>query len=142
VTGDREENLKRAIDCYEKALRVRTEHDFPNDWATIQNNLGSAYSQLPTGDRGENLKRAIDCYEAALRVHTERDFPLYWAMTRSNLGEVYADFPAGDRGENQRRAITYYEASARGYAAAGIVDEATKRKEQAIALKEQATRSA
>jgi predicted ATPase len=67
-TGDRGENLKRAIECYEAALRVRTERDFPQDWAGIQNNLGSAYADLPTGDRGENLKRAIECYEAALRV--------------------------------------------------------------------------
>ena len=33
-----------------------------------QNNLGMAYSQLPTGDRGENLRRAVACYDLAL-VH-------------------------------------------------------------------------
>ncbi|MBI4489703.1 MAG: tetratricopeptide repeat protein [Deltaproteobacteria bacterium] len=66
-TGDRGENLKKAIACYEAALRVRTERDFPVDWAMTQNNLGGAYSELPTGDRGENLKKAIACYEAAIR---------------------------------------------------------------------------
>jgi tetratricopeptide (TPR) repeat protein len=33
-----------------------------------QNNLGNAYSQLPTGDRAENVRRAIACYEEALRI--------------------------------------------------------------------------
>jgi hypothetical protein len=28
-TGDRSENLRRAIACYENALRVRTETEFP-----------------------------------------------------------------------------------------------------------------
>ena len=51
-----------------------------------QNNLGTAYSDLPTGDRGENLRRAIGCYEAALRVRTESDFPSAWATTQFNLG--------------------------------------------------------
>jgi hypothetical protein len=32
-----------------------------------QNNLGTAYSDLPSGDRGDNLRRAIACYEAAVR---------------------------------------------------------------------------
>jgi len=74
-TGDRGENLRRAIDCYDAALRVSTEEDFPQDWAMTQNNLGIAWSDMPTGDRGENLRRAIACYEAALRVYTEQAFP-------------------------------------------------------------------
>ena len=37
------------------------------DWAMSQNNLGTAYGNLPTGDREENLQRAIACYEAAIR---------------------------------------------------------------------------
>ena len=64
--GNRSTNLRRAIGCYEAALRVQTESDFPSAWAMTQNNLGNAYSHLPTGDRDENLRRAIECYEAAL----------------------------------------------------------------------------
>ena len=85
-TGDRGDNLRRAIGCYEVALRIRTERDFPQDWAGTQNDLGSAYWNLPTGDRSDNLRRAIACYEAALRVWTERDFPQAWAGTQNNLG--------------------------------------------------------
>ncbi len=54
-TGDRGANLRRAIDCFEAALRVYTESDFPADWAMTQDNLGVAYRSLPTGDPGEDL---------------------------------------------------------------------------------------
>ena len=78
--------VTEAIRRCEAALRVYTEKDFPQDWATTQNNLGNAYTNLPTGDKGENLTRAIQCYEAALRVRTEKDFPQDWADTKYNLG--------------------------------------------------------
>jgi hypothetical protein len=61
-TGDRGDNLKRAVACYETALAAFTEDEFPQDWAAAQNNLGNAYHDLPTGDRSENLGRAIECY--------------------------------------------------------------------------------
>jgi tetratricopeptide (TPR) repeat protein len=84
-SGDRGQNLQRAIACFEAALRIYTERDFPQDWARTQNNLGNAYRNLPSGDRGQNLRRSIGCYEAALRVFTERTFPQDWARTENNL---------------------------------------------------------
>ena len=39
------------------------------------NNLGIAYSDLPTGDRGENLKKAIESYNEALKFYTIDAFP-------------------------------------------------------------------
>jgi hypothetical protein len=84
-TGDRGENLRRAIACYEAALHVFTEQDSPRTWAMTQNNLGIAWRDMPTGDRGENLRRAIACYEAALRVYTEQDFPQEHEATSNNL---------------------------------------------------------
>src|ERR1019366_8856429 len=83
--GDRTANLRQAIECFEAALRVRTEQGFPQDWAMTQNNLGNAWGDLPTGDRDANLRRAIECYEAALRVRTEQAFPRDHAQTTENL---------------------------------------------------------
>ena len=40
-TGDEAANLGRATACYEAALRVHTEQEFPRDWANIQSSLGS-----------------------------------------------------------------------------------------------------
>jgi tetratricopeptide (TPR) repeat protein len=122
-SGDRGENLRRAIACYESALRVYTEPDLPQDWAMTQNNLGIAYSDLPSGDRGENLRRAIASYEAALRVRTERDFPQDWAMTQNNLGNAYSALLSGDRAENLRRAIACYEAAVRGFQVVGAENQ-------------------
>jgi class 3 adenylate cyclase/predicted ATPase len=114
-TGDRGENLTKAIACYEAARRVYTEHDFPWHWAMTQNNLGLVYSNLPAGDRGKNLAKAIACCEAALRVYTERDFPMDWARTQNNLGGAYLYLPTGDRGENLAKAIVYLEGPLRVY---------------------------
>jgi tetratricopeptide (TPR) repeat protein len=107
--------LLTAIEHFQSALRVRTETEFPYDWAGTQNNLGNAYAQLPTGDRSENLRRAIACYENALRVYTETEFPYAWASTQHNLGAAYFELPTGDRSENLRRAIACYENALRVY---------------------------
>ncbi len=114
-TGDQSENLKKAIACYEAALRVYTEQEFPVQWAMTQNNLGNAYAGLPTGEREVNLKKAIACYEAALRVYTEQEFPVQWAMTQNNLGNAYAGLPTGEREVNLKKAIACYEAALRVY---------------------------
>jgi tetratricopeptide (TPR) repeat protein len=113
--GDRGANLRQAIACYEAALRVYTERDFPQDWAMTQNNLGNAWGDLPTGDRGANLRQAISCYETALKIYTEQDFPQDWAMTQNNLGTAWWDLRTGDRGANLRQAIACYEAALRIY---------------------------
>ena len=107
--GDREANLRQAIACYEAALRVRTEADFPQDWAMTQNNLGNAYADLPGGDRAANLRQAIACYEAALRVYTEADFPQDWAMTQNNLGlltRALETWPPPERRSPMQPAVT------------------------------------
>jgi len=114
-TGDRIENQRKAIACFEAAQRVYTERAFPVDWAGNQNNLGNAYGDLLTGDRSDNLRRAIACYEAALRVYTEPEFPTEWAMTQNNLGIVYRKLPTGDRTESQRKAIACFEGAQRVY---------------------------
>ena len=44
-TGDRAANLQKAITAYEAALQVRTEEDFPVDWAQTQTGLGAAYTR-------------------------------------------------------------------------------------------------
>jgi hypothetical protein len=126
--------VAKAIACYQAALRVRTERDFPVDWAITQSDLGGAYGGLPTGDRGGNLAMAIICCEAALRVITERDFPVDWAMTHENLGITYSHLPAGNRAENATKAIACYKAAARGYLAAGLTQEAENVQQLAAAL--------
>jgi tetratricopeptide (TPR) repeat protein len=66
--GDREANLRQAINCYEAALQVHTREVFPVEWAQTQLTLGDAYSDLPGGDREASLRQAIGYYEVALHV--------------------------------------------------------------------------
>ena len=114
-TGDRAENLERAIECYREALRVYTPEAAPLDYAMTQNNLGTAYLRLPTGDRAANLEQAIACYREALRFRTPEAAPLQYAATQNNLGIAYADLPTGDRAENLERAIECYREALRVY---------------------------
>jgi hypothetical protein len=37
--GDRGENLREAIACYQRALEVRTRESYPQDWARTMENL-------------------------------------------------------------------------------------------------------
>jgi tetratricopeptide (TPR) repeat protein len=108
-TGNRAQNLQQAFVCYENALRVHTDQNFPEKWALGQNNLGNTYTQLPTGDRAQNLAQAIACFQNALRVRTEQDFPAEWATTQSNLGAAYARLPTGDRAQNLAQAIACFQ---------------------------------
>ncbi len=74
-----------AIDLAEEILRRAEAEGDERLVAQWQNNLGIAYSDLPTGDRGENLKRAIGCYEAALTVYTEEAYPREHEFVTGNL---------------------------------------------------------
>ena len=87
-TGDRSENLKSAIACYQAALRVRTEKDHPAYWAGTQNNLGTAYEDLPIGDPAENLRLAAACFSNALKIYIEAGYPEDHARALGNLRRV------------------------------------------------------
>jgi tetratricopeptide (TPR) repeat protein len=107
--GDRGENLREAIACYQRALEVYTSEAYPRDSAMTQNNLGLVWADLPVGDREENLRHAIACYERTLEVHTREAYPRDWATTQHNLGNAWADLPGGAREENLRQAIACYQ---------------------------------
>jgi tetratricopeptide (TPR) repeat protein len=108
-TGDRGENLVRAVGCFEQVLTVYTPETAPLNYAGTQHNLGNVYADLPTGDREENLACAIACYMQASRFWTPEAVPFQYAMTQNDLGNAYAQLPTGDRGENLARAIECYE---------------------------------
>ncbi len=94
-TGEKAENLGRAIACYERALEVYTRAAHPVDWAMTQNNLANALGELPTGERGENLERAIACYEKVLEVYTRAAFPHYHEIAAGNLRKAQEALAAG-----------------------------------------------
>ncbi len=109
--GNKASNMEIAITGYEIALTIFTRADFPQDWATTQNNLGNAYLERIRGDQAENLEQAIAAYSAALQIYTRADFPQAWATTQNNLGNAYSNRIRGDKAENLEQAITAYSAA-------------------------------
>ena len=66
---------------------MRTRKRVPLDWATTQNNLGTALRTLGEREDGtERLEQAVAAYRAALDVRTRERVPLDWAATQNNLG--------------------------------------------------------
>ncbi|MEH2126425.1 MAG: hypothetical protein V7K44_19075, partial [Nostoc sp.] len=111
IFGERAENIEFAIAAYSAALEVRTRSAFPENWATTQNNLGTAYGDRIFGERAENIEFAIAAYSAALEVYTRSAFPENWAGTQTNLGTAYGDRIFGERAENIEFAIAAYSAA-------------------------------
>jgi len=63
-------NQRIAIAAYANALRVYTEAELPQAWATTNNNLGAAYRALAPfcANPAEQIEKAIAAYANALRV--------------------------------------------------------------------------
>ncbi|MBU1937274.1 hypothetical protein KKG05_07735, partial [bacterium] len=60
-----------------------------------QNNLGTAYTDLPSAtaeERASNVRKAIACYEAALEIRKKDEYPQFYCETTANLGMLLADF--------------------------------------------------
>ncbi|MBD2511231.1 CHAT domain-containing protein [Nostoc muscorum FACHB-395] len=109
--GSKANKMEIAITCYEIAVTLYTRSAFPEQWATVQNNLGIAYVERILGDRAENIELAITAYSSALEVRTRSPFPLDWAMAQNNLGIAYVERILGDRAENIELAIAAYSAA-------------------------------
>ena len=104
--GDRGENLRHAIECYEAALEVRTRERCPIEWAMTQNNLGAAYKNLPTSDDTSNLVRAMECYQASLQVFTREQYPKWFSETKHNIAILllFSNFPLPEK-DRLRKAL-------------------------------------
>ncbi|MBR8837021.1 MAG: hypothetical protein DSM106950_24205 [Stigonema ocellatum SAG 48.90 = DSM 106950] len=58
--------MEIAIAGYEIVLTVTTRDAFPQDWASTQNNLGSAYLYRIKGEKAQNLELAIIAFQNAI----------------------------------------------------------------------------
>jgi CHAT domain-containing protein len=111
TSGDRAENLDRAIAAYTQALQILTPERSAQDWATLQNDLGIAYQDRIRGERADNLEKAITAFESALTIRTRDAFPREWADTQSNLAGAYQVRIRDERVDNLEKAIGYLEAA-------------------------------
>lgn len=79
--GNKASNLEIAIEGYHAATKIFTHQDFPEQWAVIQSNLGTAYLERIRGERSNNLETAIHCYQSALSIYAPHSHPVEWATT-------------------------------------------------------------
>jgi CHAT domain-containing protein len=110
-TGDRADNLERAIGSYDQALQILKRETAAKVWASLQINFGNAYVSRLRGDKSDNLEKAIAAYEAVLTVRTREANPREWASTQTNLGLAYRQRIRGDRGDNLEKAIAHLDAA-------------------------------
>jgi tetratricopeptide (TPR) repeat protein len=86
---DKVDNLERAIQAYQEALKIRTLESYPIDYARTQNNLGGAYWSLAQVlDKRDNLDKAIQAYQEALRIFTLDRYPLDYSIMMRDLAEA------------------------------------------------------
>jgi tetratricopeptide (TPR) repeat protein len=109
--GRRSMNLELAIAGYHAALAGYTKHEFPGEWAAVQNNLANTYHERIEGDEAENLELAILGYEAALTIYTQQDFPSDYSATQMNLANIYMERVEGNESNNIELAISRYHAA-------------------------------
>jgi len=83
----KEDDILKAIECFERALDVYDRTHYPTDWAKMQVNMGAALARL-SGREGFTEK-AIACYSSALEVYTRHSFPERWSSIHHNLGQLF-----------------------------------------------------
>ena len=84
------EALQAAVDLYENMILPHIqEHERPDDWARIQESLGSTLGILGQRQRGTRmLERAISAFENSLSHRDQGRTPTDWASTQNNLGNA------------------------------------------------------
>lgn len=109
--GERDANLRHAIECFESAAQTISRDDEPEWWAETHLHLGSAWQALPSGKHLENLQRAMTCFNRAAEVWTRETHPDQWAVIQNNLGHAWEKLPSGIRAVNVQRAIEFFNAA-------------------------------
>jgi CHAT domain-containing protein len=115
IRGEKALNLEQAINHFNAALRVNTQKTFPQEWAMLQNNLGTVFGARILGDLAKNREQSIVYHHNALKVCTRDTFAENWASSQHNLGVAYYRRIQGDQTENIEQAIACFRKSLQIY---------------------------
>jgi tetratricopeptide (TPR) repeat protein len=84
--------LEEAVAAYRAALEERSRERVPLQWATTQNNLGTALSTLGERESGTaRLEEAISCWDACLTVVSSAWLPEWVQIVRSSRDDTLAE---------------------------------------------------
>ena len=79
-------------------MQELTRERVPLEWATTQNNLGTALKDLGTRESGTaRLEEAVEAHREATQELTRERVPLQWAVTQHNLAVVHRALFEKDR---------------------------------------------
>ena len=108
-------SVEKTIASFHEALEVFTQESYPQEWGTIQVDLGILYMYFPEVENAQNLERAIAYFEAALQVYSPDRASHRWANVQSNLGAIYLSSTWEDRAEKLELGIDYLNRSLSEY---------------------------
>jgi uncharacterized protein YjbI with pentapeptide repeats len=76
--GDRQQNLKRSIECFNSSLAIYTNNEFSQKWKINQYDLKESR---------KNLRRSIECFNSSLAIYTNNEFSQKWKINQYDLKE-------------------------------------------------------
>ncbi|NVB40876.1 hypothetical protein G6O69_23760 [Pseudenhygromyxa sp. WMMC2535] len=105
--------LKDAVQAYQRALRTFDAQHYPREFATLHNNLATAYLSLRLAPEKEGLREAmaVQSFRQALEVVTLEEDPSEYAMLQNNLGNALQAMRSSHPWENLLRAVEAYDAA-------------------------------
>ncbi|MEM1028751.1 MAG: hypothetical protein AAF928_04110 [Myxococcota bacterium] len=103
--------LQDAVQAYQRALRTFDAKRYPREFATLHNNLATAYLSLRLAPEKEGLKEAmaVQSFREALKVVTLEQDPTEYAMLQNNLGNALQAMRSAHPWENLTRALEAYD---------------------------------
>lgn len=115
LAGGGQALLKDAVTAYHAALRTFDAERYPREFATLHNNLATAYLAMRLAPDKEGLREAlaVQSFQEALRVVNVDDDPVEYAMLQNNLGNALQAVPSAHRFANLARAIEAYDEALR-----------------------------
>ncbi|MDB9313358.1 CHAT domain-containing protein [Spirulina sp. CS-785/01] len=114
--GDRLENIEKAIQLFQNALRVYTPIEFWDDWFRNQYALASRYyEKFQLNYSSEDLEAGIQCYQRALQFCDFNQLSELnqetWGEIQNDLGIAYMARLKGERFDNLENAIAAFQAT-------------------------------
>ncbi|BBA78983.1 hypothetical protein RGRSB_0396 [cyanobacterium endosymbiont of Rhopalodia gibberula] len=102
--------MQDAIKAYQKAARIFTGENYPQEFSILQNNIAIAYLSMPLALNGEEMCQAIavQSFEAALKWVTLTDHPSEYAMLNNNFANALQSLPSAHPIENNLKALAAY----------------------------------
>ncbi len=103
--------LEQAIQAYHRALGTFTKDRYPREFATIHNNLATAYLSMQLAPEREVIREAlaVQSFQEALKVVTLEEDPTEYAMLQNNLGNALQAMRSSHPLENLQRAVEAYD---------------------------------